>query len=261
MPGYRWKEDSSLLGERVWRLEKHATYQDIENSVVSGATGVVGFLTGMIQAGIQSAADSNYNNLVNQIQQIIENLDTDAISFKIDIEKALDITLKIKNLRPSDPLSYVMKSAIHRKNKQYSSAIESINEAIKLQNDISDKISLISLRSDLHVDSGEIGKAINDLSFCIANSSSNHTLLFSRFMLFYKIENYSFAIKDLKKALKIRPSESLYYSALSDVYEKLGKIKTAIKYVSIAINLNYSEEYNFNLRSRLYLLVGEKEKS
>lgn len=84
------------------------------------------------------------------------------------------------------------------------------------------------------------------------NSSNPELFNFTGLVKSYQGE-YKNAVKDFKDAIRLNPSEAVYYFNLANVYFRQGDIKSAKKYYNIAINLSpENSNYHFALANLYY---------
>ena len=150
----------------------------------------------------------------------------DTVAAKSDIEKALSINKHAVN-------AYVMRADIAiNSNKDYSQALEDMNEAIKLQPRFAGYfINRAFLRHRLDDYYG----AMSDYDYALQLDPLNYVALYNRALLRSEVHDFNKAIDDLTKVINLRPNDfrALYNRAV--VLREKGDYKEALEDVNKVI--------------------------
>lgn len=124
---------------------------------------------------------------------------------------------------------YVTSGEKYFQEKNYKSAIKSINKAIKM----------VSKDKDIY-------------------SRSNFATMYnSRGLAYSSLKEYKLAIKDYTKAIELSPRNAVYIMNRGAVKSKFGKYKLAINDLNKSIKLNANEPSSYNWRGVTYYNLGD----
>jgi tetratricopeptide (TPR) repeat protein len=119
-------------------------------------------------------------------------------------------------------------------------------------------------RSNIYVDVGQFGKAIDDLSNALARKATDPKILYKRGLAYYRNKEFKKAIKDLYTSLENKPFETyeadIYYH-LGISYSNLEMFEKSIPPLSKAIELAYNEPSYIHERAKSFLLTDQFQKS
>lgn len=195
------------------------------------------------QTGINhlEGADSTFSALLRAYPNFEEGysargrlnlLRGDTVAALADIDKSLDIDRNLVN-------SYLMRSEIKSKLKQWPEALTDMDEAIKLRPQEAD---LYVNRAYLRYNNDDYFGAMSDYNYALELTPENTAALFNRGLLRYEVNDLNRAEADFSKVLKQEPNNfhALYNRGLVNLDRK--KFREAYRDFQ-AISKRYSKFY------------------
>lgn len=201
-------------------------------------------------------ADSTFRNLLTYYPNFDSgylgrarlSLETgDTVSASADIDKALSINKNALN-------AYIMRAdiAINEK-KDFESALEDMNEAIRLQPRMT---GLYINRAYLRYSLDDFFGAMADFDYSLQLDPLNETALFNRALLEMETAANDKALDDLNQILNLNPSNSRAYYNRAIVNGAKGLYKEAIADISKVIEVEPELPEPYYMRGQFYYSMG-----
>lgn len=117
------------------------------------------------------------------------------------------------------------------------------------------------IRGDSYVDIGQFEKAIDEYSKAIQLEPLLAEAYEKRATAYAQLDDYEKALENYNKAIEIHPEGALYYFNMSLVYDKLGNIDESINSLHKSIELDETNAKAYYMRGITYIEKGEYDKA
>lgn len=122
--------------------------------------------------------------------------------------------------------------------KEFGTAIENYNNAIKLIPNLSE---LYNLRGNVYLEIGDFEKAILDFNKAIELEPNNYSFYNNRCTSNIEIYNYKNAYEDAVLALELNPNSAAVYGNIANIYNGIKNYEEAKKYYFKSLKINPEE--------------------
>ena len=157
--------------------------------------------------------------------------------------------------KPTDAYSYYIRGNIYNSSQQYDLALDDINKAIELDENI---ISCHYLRPTLILFvKKDFDAAIESLNNSI-NLFPNNSKLYADRARFYCVKReLELALSDASKAIELEPEDGDAYTIRALIYYHMGKYADAYKDADKGVKLNPQESFSYYMRGLVKIGSGE----
>ena len=175
-----------------------------------------------------------------------------------DYEKALADYTKAIELDSENPQRYIARAACYNLNKQHVLALNDYNTVIRLKDDFYWYYYLRAYTNHYYLSKYE--EAIKDFTKSIELDSTKSYSFRDRADAYRELGNKEFAITDIKKAIKIKPSVYLYNSLAIIYWYDKNDSESALLYCESAIKVDSTDIYPYINRIEIYKELEEHKK-